>query len=203
MQSDPQVYIVDDDEAVRSSLQWLMESVEIPTLAFASAREFIETCSPDVPGCLVLDIRMPGMSGLELQERLNGMGYTVPLIFITGHGDVQMAVRALKAGAFDFIEKPFNDQLLLDCVNHALHFDRKQRARLVDQEGMRRRVERLTPRESEVMALVVDGLSNRVIGDRLGVSQKTVEAHRAKVMEKMCATSLSELVRMVVQLGGQ
>ncbi len=198
--SEPRVYVVDDDEAVRDSLKWLIESVGLQTTCFASADEFLQHCSPEAPGCLVLDIRMPGLSGLELQERMTQRGYTLPLIFITGHGDVSMAVRALKAGAFDFLEKPFGDQTLLDCVQQALRRDHDSRNKLGNLVQLQARHETLTPREREVMGLVVDGHSNRQIAEHLRVSQKTVEAHRAKVMEKMQADSLSELVRMAVHL---
>jgi len=192
------VFIVDDDEAVRDSLSWLMESVGLSTETFPSADAFLQGYGADRPGCLILDIRMPGMSGLELQSVLREQGFRLPLIIISGHADVPMAVRALKAGAFDFIEKPFNDQLLLDIVQRAIEHDRQQRESHAEVDEWRARLESLTPREREVLELVVSGAANKVISSELGVSLKTVEAHRAKVMDKLQASSLSELVRMTL-----
>jgi len=192
------VFIVDDDEAVRDSLSWLMQSVGLGTETFASADAFLQGYSHDRPGCLILDIRMPGMSGLELQNVLREQGFRLPLIIISGHADVPMAVRALKAGAFDFIEKPFNDQLLLDLVQRAIEKDRQQRESLAELDEWRARLDSLTPREREVLELVVGGAANKVISSELGVSLKTVEAHRARVMDKLQASSLSELVRMTL-----
>jgi len=194
--SEPTVFIVDDDEAVRDSLQWLMRSVGLTVETFPSAHDFLTRYQPDRPGCLVLDIRMPGMSGLDLQEQLADEGVQIPVIFITGHGDVPIAVRALKAGAIDFIEKPFKDQALLDSVQRAIALDEEQRVEHGVQADISARLQRLTPREREVMEMVVAGKANKVIAIDLGVTQKTVEAHRAKVMEKMEARSLSELVKM-------
>jgi len=192
------VFIVDDDEAVRDSLSWLMESVGLSTETYASADAFLHDYGDDRPGCLILDIRMPGMSGLELQSVLKEQGFRLPLIIISGHADVPMAVRALKAGAFDFIEKPFNDQLLLDIVQRAIEHDRQQRESHAELEEWRARLESLTPREREVLDLVVSGAANKVISSELGVSLKTVEAHRARVMDKLQADSLSQLVRMTL-----
>lgn len=192
------VFIVDDDEAVRDSLSWLMESVGLSTETFSSADAFLQGYGADRPGCLILDIRMPGMSGLELQSVLREQGFRLPLIIISGHADVPMAVRALKAGAFDFIEKPFNDQLLLDIVQRAIEQDRQQRESHAEVDEWRARLESLTPREREVLELVVSGAANKVISGELGVSLKTVEAHRARVMDKLQASSLSELVRMTL-----
>ncbi len=192
------VFIVDDDEAVRDSLSWLMQSVGLQTETFDSADAFLKGYEDDRPGCLLLDIRMPGMSGLELQSVLKGRGFRLPLIIISGHADVPMAVRALKAGAFDFIEKPFNDQLLLDIVQRAIERDRRQRESHAELEEWRTRLESLTPREREVLDLVVGGAANKVISSDLGVSLKTVEAHRARVMDKLKADSLSQLVRMTL-----
>jgi FixJ family two-component response regulator len=194
------VFIVDDDEAVRDSLSWLMQSVGLRPKSFGSALEFLERYERENPGCLVLDIRMPGLSGLDLQTRLTETGIQLPVIFISGHGDVPMAVRALKAGAFDFIEKPFNDQVLLDCVQRALAHDAETRRDMEARRDVSARLELLTPREREVLDLVVDGASNKVISHTLGVSLKTVEAHRARVMEKLQAGSLSELVRLVLSV---
>lgn len=190
------VFIVDDDEAVRDSLSWLMHSVGLRTETFPSADAFVQGFGEDRPGCLLLDIRMPGISGLELQSLLRERGFRLPLVVISGHADVPMAVRALKAGAFDFIEKPFNDQLLLDTVQRAIEHDRQQRESHALFDVWRRRLDTLTPREREVLQLVVGGASNKQIGSELGVSLKTVEAHRARVMDKLQADSLSELVRM-------
>jgi len=192
------VFIVDDDEAVRDSLSWLMQSVGLNTETFPSAGAFLQGFGEDRPGCLLLDIRMPGMSGLELQSVLQEQGFRLPLVVISGHADVPMAVRALKAGAFDFIQKPFNDQLLLDTVQRAIKQDREQRESHAQVETWRSRLGTLTPREHEVLELVVAGASNKQISSELGVSLKTVEAHRARVMDKLKAESLSQLVRMTL-----
>ncbi len=197
---EPTVFIVDDDEAVRDSLRWLVESVGLAAEVHASAQAFLDLYHPDRIGCLVLDIRMPGMSGLDLQELMVERSIELPVIFVTGHGDVPMAVRALKAGAFDFIEKPFNDQLLLDCVQRAIGQDIERRREAARTADIRARMASLTPRERQVLELVVRGASNKVIGNELGVTQKTVEAHRARVMEKLAADSLSHLVRMTAPL---
>ncbi len=200
MSEEATVFIVDDDEAVRDSLSFLMQSVGLQTESFDSADSFLQAEPVERAGCLLLDIRMPGMSGLELQGLLQERGIRLPVIFISGHADVPMAVRALKAGAFDFVEKPFNDQLLLDCVQRAIESDRQQRQSEAQLDEWRARLDTLTPREREVMELVVDGAPNKVISSTLGVSLKTVEAHRARVMDKLKADSLSHLVRMCVLL---
>ena len=198
--SDATVFIVDDDQAVARSLRWLIETVRLKVETFASAQAFLDGYDAAKPGCLVLDVRMPGMSGLELQERLAARRiHQVPIIFITGHGDVQMAVRAVQAGAFDFVEKPFNDQDLLDRIQRAIVFDAEQRAREGQRAQLRALFASLTPREREVLDLVVEGLSNKAVANSLGLSAKTVEVHRAKVMEKMHARSLSDLVKMAMQ----
>ncbi len=194
------VFVVDDDDAVRDSLRWLMRSVGLSVETFSSAQSFLDGYDRSVPGCLVLDIRMPGMSGLDLQEKLAGEGVALPVIVISGHADVPMAVRALKAGAFDFIEKPFNDQLLLDCVQRAIDVDLMQRREAADREQIVTRLELLTPRELEVLDLVVKGTPNKLISRELGVTLKTVEAHRARVMEKLQAGSAAELVRLVLSV---
>ena len=194
--SEPTVFIVDDDQAVARSLRWLIESVRLKVETFASAQAFLDGYDAAKPGCLVLDVRMPGMSGIELQERLTAQRIRVPIIFITGHGDVQMAVRAVQAGAFDFIEKPFNDQDLLDRMQRAISFDAERRERDSLRAQLSALVASLTPREREVMDLVVAGMSNKAVANSLGLSAKTVEVHRAKVMEKMNARSVSDLVRM-------
>lgn len=197
----PTVFIVDDDTAVRDALKFLLRSVGHPVEAFASAQDFLDAYRDDRPGCLVLDIRMPGMSGLELQEKLVERRSIVPIIFITGHGDVPMAVEAMQAGAMDFIQKPFRDQDLLDRINQALEKDATNRAALGELNVIRERLTSLTPREREVMDLVVHGKANKVIAGDLDLSQRTVEIHRARVMEKMQASSLAHLVRMVIEVG--
>ncbi|MBS1200021.1 MAG: histidine kinase [Proteobacteria bacterium] len=193
------VFVVDDDEAVRTSLRLLLKSVGLPVETFASAQEFLDQFDPGRAGCLVLDIRMPGMSGLELQQHLNDRHSIMPIVFITGHGDVPMAVEAMQAGAVDFIQKPFRDQDLIDRINRALEKDREMRGELRERDEIRRRMSQLTPREREVLELVTQGKANKVIAGDLNVSQRTVEIHRARVMEKMGANSLAHLVRMVIE----
>jgi FixJ family two-component response regulator len=193
------VFVVDDDDAFRDSLQVLFESVGLEVETFASAASFLDGLDPERRGCLVLDVRMPGMSGLELQSRLNERGISLPIIFITGHGDVPMAVRAMKSGAVDFLTKPFSHQELLDLVQVALEGAAEQRQREADRRTVLERLQRLTPREEEVMQLVVEGQANKIIAHRLGISQRTVEIHRSQVMKKMEAASLAELVRMVLE----
>lgn len=192
------VFVVDDDEAMRNSLKWLLESEGCTVETFASASQFLDDYYPGRAGCLLLDVRMPGMSGLELQEYLHGEQIRIPVIIITGHGDVPMAVRAMKAGALDFIEKPFDDEKLLAGIRRALETDLERRTQQATRADLAIRMAQLTPREREVMLMVTDGKSNKEIAGELGVSAKTVEAHRARVMEKMEARSLAELVRMVL-----
>ncbi len=196
----PIVFIVDDDEAVRNSLRLLVKSVGLSATALVSAQEFLVSYDPLQPGCLVLDVRMPGMSGLELQQQLNARGAVIPVIFITGHGDVPMAVEAMQQGAFDFLQKPFRDQDLMDRIQRALEKDRANRAELGERSRIREQYETLTPREREVLALVTSGKANKVMAADLGLSQRTIEIHRARVMEKMGASSLAHLVRMVLDL---
>ncbi len=196
----PTVYIVDDDDAVRNSLRLLLKSVGLSAVALPTAQEFLSTYDPQQPGCLILDVRMPGMSGLELQQQLNVRGAVIPVIFITGHGDIPMAVEAMQHGAFDFLQKPFRDQDLIDRIQRALAKDRTNRAELTERSRVRERFESLTPREREVLALVTSGKPNKVMAAELGVSQRTVEIHRARVMEKMHASSLAQLVRMMMDL---
>ena len=202
-QRSPIVFIVDDDEAVRNSLRLLVKSVGLTATAQSSAQEFLATYDPQQPGCLVLDVRMPGMSGLELQQQLNMRGAVIPVIFITGHGDIPMAVDAMQHGAFDFLQKPFRDQDLIDRIQRALEKDRTNRAELGERSRIRERRDSLTPREREVLALVTSGKANKVMAADLGLSQRTVEIHRARVMEKMGASSLAQLVRMVMDLEGR
>jgi two-component system response regulator FixJ len=196
----PTVIVIDDDEAVRSSLKLLLRSVKLPVMTYTSAQEFLPRYSPDQPGCLIVDVRMPGMSGLELQEQLNLRGAMIPVIFITGHGDISMAVEAMRHGAFDFLPKPFRDQDLLDRVQRALQKDAANRREIAQTGRIRELFETLTPREREVLELVTSGKPNKVMAADLGVSQRTVEIHRARVMEKMQANSLAQLVRMVMDL---
>lgn len=192
------VFIVDDDEAVRSSLRLLLKSLGHAALAYASAAEFLAGYDPDQPGCAVLDVRMPGMSGLELQDELNRRGAVIPVIFITGHGDVPMAVEAMQQGAFDFLQKPFREEDLVSRVQIALAKDREYRAGIGEKEQIRARLAALTARERQVLGLVTRGRPNKLIAADLGVSQRTVEVHRAHVMEKMAAGSIAQLVRMAM-----
>lgn len=197
------VFVVDDDEAMRSSLRWLIESDGLQVETFDSARNFLDNYYPGQSGCLLLDVRMPGMSGLELQAQLEDREITAPVIIITGHGDVTMAVKAMKAGAYDFIEKPFDDEVLLGAIKRALSRDAEQRENRMMRAEMTSRMAQLTRREHEVMEMVTAGLSNKEIAAKLDVSAKTIEAHRARVMEKMEARSLAELVRMAVLVSGE
>jgi two-component system response regulator FixJ len=198
-EQEPTVFVVDDDKAVRDSLTLFLASAGLAVEVFASADAFLAGYAPDRPGCLVLDIRMAGISGIELQEKLAAEGAILPIIFITGHANVPTAVRALKAGAVDFVEKPFNNQELLERIHRALERDARCRAVLDERGEILRRMARLTPREREVMDLVVEGCSNKMAADRLGISERTVEIHRARVMEKMESASLAHLVQMVVK----
>lgn len=195
------VYIVDVDPALRDSLRCLLESVGLQALIFADTEAFLTAYQPDWPGCLLLDIRVPGRNDLDIQQHLYDLGIDVPVIIITGHGDVSMAVTAMKQGALDFIEKPFNDQLLLDCVHNALAEDQVRRRTRARRQELLRRFDTLTPREQDVLRQVVYGLSNREIAEALSLSRKTVEVHRAKVMQKMQADTLSQLIRMAMAIG--
>ncbi|MEM7586983.1 MAG: response regulator [Acidobacteriota bacterium] len=193
------VFVVDDDEAVRESLAMLLRSVGIEFETYPDAAQFLASYDPQRSGCLVLDIRMPAISGLDLQSRLQAMEALLPIIFITGHGDIPMAVRAIQNGAVDFIQKPFHDQALLDRIQQALRLDADRRREIAQRAAIDRRLTRLSPREREVLDLVVSGQPNKVIASKLGLSQRTVEIHRAKVMQKMEASSLAQLVEMVVR----
>jgi len=196
----PTVFIVDDDPAMRDSLGFLIGSVGRRVETYASAEDFLDAYDNERPGCVVLDVRMPGLSGLELMEKLGHDRFAPPVVLITGHGDIPMAVRALKAGAFDFIEKPFSDQVLLERIQQALQEDNVERAAERDRADVERRASRLTARETQVFELVVAGKPNKVVATDLGLSQKTVEVHRAHVMEKMRAESFADLVKMAVVL---
>lgn len=196
-ETEPCVLIIDDDESVREALLFLMKSVELNAKAYASAKEFMTQYETDVPGCLVSDIRMPGMSGLELQQELKNRGSQMPIIFITGHGDIPMAVEAIKHGAEDFLTKPFRDQDLLDCINTAMGKDQEQRRKLNEREAIEQRLITVTTRERQVLDRVVAGKANKVIAFELNLSHRTVEVHRSRVMEKMQAHSLAELVKLM------
>lgn len=198
MSAEITVFIVDDDQAMAESVRWLIESVGFKVKVFRSARDFLSNYHSSQAGCLVLDVRMPEMTGLELQEQLNERNIDIPIIFVTGHGDVPMATRAMKAGAIDFLMKPFNDQMLLESINKAIELDQQRRQAKGQWQEVAQRIQRLTPRERQIMGLVVQGKLNKVIAQELTISPKTVELHRAKVMEKMGVDSLAELVARVV-----
>lgn len=196
----PTIYIVDDNDAMRRALELLLGTVGYKTAGFSRPKEFLAQFNTDAPGCLVLDIRMPEMSGLELQQQLNRLGAMIPVIFISGHADIPMAVQALKEGAFEFIQKPFRDQDLLDRVHHALRQDAENRSKLAQLSEVRQRFESLSLRERQVNEMIVAGRPNKVIALDLGLSERTVEIHRSKVMEKMEARSVAQLVRLNMAL---
>lgn len=200
-ESAPLVYIVDDDPSVRRALVRLIRAAGFDVTAFASAQEFLSAPLAERPCCLVLDVRLPGVSGLELQEQLASSGRHLPIIFITGHGDIPMSVRAMKAGAIDFLVKPFHEKELLEAIRAAIRADLEIRRHEAELSELRRRMMTLTPREREVFELVVRGLLNKQIAARLGTTEKTIKVHRARVMEKMKARSLAELVRLAEKLG--
>ena len=200
MLDSPVISIIDDDPSVRQATDGLVRSLGYRSATFASAEDFLQSDRVDDTSCLITDVQMPGMSGIELQQQLNLRGAVIPVIFITGHGDVPMAVAAMQQGAFDFLQKPFRDQDLIDRIQRALEKDRVNRAELGKRSDLRARHEALTPREREVLALVMSGKANKVMAADLGLSQRTVEVHRARVMEKMGASSLAHLVRMVLDL---
>lgn len=192
----PVVFVVDDDEAICQSLTLLIGDIGLAVKAFTSAQQFLAQYDPAQPGCLVLDIRMSGMSGLELQAQLRDRGMDIPIIIITGHGDVPMAVQTLKAGAFDFIEKPFRDQVLLDSIQKAVQLDARNRSQWHERQGVHSRMGQLTDRERQIMELLVLGKSNKTIAYELGISQKTVDFHRTNILGKMKVNSVVELVRL-------
>lgn len=197
---EPTVFVVDDDAGVLDAVQLLLQSVGLPSRGFSSAGEFLEEFDSDCPGCLILDLRMPGMGGRELQKRLLEMGATLPIIFVTAHGDVPTAVDAVKDGAVDFIQKPFPDQKLLDKVNQALQLDALRKKGREERRAVEARLQTLTPREREVMALVASGKLNKTVARQMGISQRTVEIHRSRVMDKMQAASVPDLVLMILRL---
>jgi FixJ family two-component response regulator len=200
---DSLVYVIDDDLSSRQSLELLIRASGFNVRAFASAREFLAFPHPDSPSCLVLDVRMPGLTGLELQKELARTGILFPIIFMTGHGDIPMSVQAMKAGAVEFLTKPFREEDMLRAVALAIESDRVAHRERLERDELRRRHARLTPREREVMASVVTGLLNKQVAAELGASEKTIKAHRARVMQKMEAGSLADLVRMSEKLGGK
>lgn len=200
MELQQSVFIVDDDPAMRESLEFLIDSVGLKPRTFASGAAFLDRVQPDWAGCAIVDVRMPGVSGLELQERLNERNIKLPIIVVTGHADVPMAVRAMKSGALDFVQKPFNDQVMLDLVNRALEMDYQKRREMAQFEELQIFYDRLTPREREVMEHVVAGYSNKQVAAALGLSEKTIEVHRSRVMAKMECDSVAELVQMAMEL---
>jgi FixJ family two-component response regulator len=194
------VYVVDDDAAIRETLSSLLRSVGLRMAGFASTAEFLAAVKPDAPGCLVLDVRLPGTGGLEFQRQLNADGVRIPIIFITGHGDIPMSVRAMKAGALEFLTKPFRDQDLLDAIQTAIACDVERRSEHQTQTALRQRYDTLSTRERQVFAILVTGQLNKQIGAAIGATESTVKAHRMQIMRKMQAGSLAELIRMADQL---
>ena len=198
---EPIVFVVDDDLSVRRSTERLIRSIGLEVQTFTSAREFLKNPRPARPACLVLDVRMPGLSGMDLQHELTQSGIHIPIIFITAHGDIPMSVRAMKAGATEFLTKPFRSRNLLDAIRAAIARDRAERKDRSEIEGLRERYERLTPREREVLPLVAAGLLNKQVAGKLATTERTIKFHRAHIMKKACAESVADLVRMVEKLG--
>jgi len=197
----PIVYLIDDDESVREGVADLLRSVGHAVQSFASAQEFLDSTRPDAPGCIVLDVRLPGPSGLEFQRKLTKSNVQLPIIFISGHGDIPMSVRAIKSGAIDFLTKPLNEQQLLDAVQTGIESDRARREQAKFGAELQKRFASLTPRERDILTLVVCGRRNKQIAGQLGLSEMTVKVHRSHIMQKMRANSLVDLVRLADQLG--
>jgi FixJ family two-component response regulator len=195
------VYVVDDDQGLLDSTVWLLESVGLRARPFTSGRAFLDACDPELPACVILDVRMPGMGGLNVQEELRARGIELPVIFVSGHADVPIVVRAFKAGACDFIEKPFNEQLLLDSVQQALRRQSERRDRQGGPAALRARLDSLTPRERDVLLPLVQGYTSREIAEQLDISVKTVDLYRARVMKRMQAERLSDLIGMACAVG--
>ena len=196
---EPVVHVVDDDPSLLKSLCWLLESVGLTVALFESAQNFLAEFDPAQPGCVLLDVRMPGMNGLELHQDFKSRNISIPIIVFTGHGDVAMAVQCMKDGAFDFIEKPYNEQELVDRINDAIELDRRTRRESAEREEAIARIAHLTPREREVMDLIVEGLANKQMAARLGISEKTIEVHRSRAKTKLGADSVAELVKIALQ----
>lgn len=194
------VYVIDDDASVRKSLERLIRTAELSVQTFSSAQDFLSCTLPDDPGCLVLDVKMPGVTGLELQEKLTAVHRFIPIIFITGFGNIPASVQAMKAGAVDFLEKPFDDKTLLDAIHRAINRDIQYRQKNAELAALRRRSERLTNREREVFELVVTGMLNKQIAFQLGITEKTIKVHRARIMQKMAVQSFADLVRLAERL---
>ena len=199
----PVIHVVDDDDAIRDSIVWLLDGERYSVRTYATGEDFLARVEHLSPACVILDIRMPGMTGVEVHEQLTRNAVGTPVIFVTGHGDVPMAVEAIKRGAFDFIEKPFNEQKLTSIIERALQLDAQNAGQVAAQSVVTARLAKLSPREREVLDLVVAGKMNKTIADVMNISIKTVEAHRSKVMEKMCARSLAELVQAVLKAEGR
>jgi FixJ family two-component response regulator len=197
----PAVYVVDDDPSVRVAMERLLKSVGLTVKTFASAREFLDQATPEWSGCLIVDLRMPGMGGLDLQDQLSARKVSLPVIFLTGYGTVPASVRAMKAGAVDFLEKPVDDQTLLDAVHTALERDRGARRNQAEMQGLRQRLAILTPREYEVLTFIISGRLNKQAAAELGTTEKTIKVHRARIMEKLQCASLAELVRLAAKAG--
>ncbi|MEM7020553.1 MAG: response regulator [Pseudomonadota bacterium] len=200
MESEQKVFIIDDDEGIRDGLSLLLETVGQPCELYSSAPDFLESYDENMHGCLVLDIRMPRMSGLELQKKLHELNSTLPIIFITGHGDIPMAVEAMRHGALDFIRKPFREQDLLDRINEALAYDADRQQQQLDQKQLQDKVATLSEREHEIFHRVADGEMNKVIASDLGISERTVEVHRSQVMKKLGVRTIAQLVRFKIEL---
>lgn len=190
------VFVVDDDPSVRRSLTFLMESIHLSVRTYESAQDFLDRCDPDPTGCVVLDLRMPGMSGLELLERMPALGISLPVIVITGYADVPTAVRALKAGAWDFLQKPFSDQILLERIQEAIRANRQAKQEVARRQSLAKRMQSLTHRQREILDLVVAGETSKAIAERLGIALSTVEGHRIQIMRKLGASNVAELVRL-------